>query len=206
MPNKNSPSMWKNAENNQKKWVFFLLQQVQTWIKAACWYLHNPPAFAHCAWCLVTWKEGSRLFPCGALTSLFVVPGEPALVSTQLYRDRSLLWLWGKSPRLFCVNPLRSCSAIVLRQPRPSPALPREAGPHYSRLHVKKVKLTQQRRGVCSPFYNAKQFRFICLPLQQLILMADWLRDRQVEVKLADCPESHFKLVSYKLMREKSFF
>lgn len=41
-------------------------------------------------------------------------PRGPALVSVQLYRDRSFLWLWGKSPRLFCVNPLKSYSAIVL--------------------------------------------------------------------------------------------
>lgn len=33
-----------------------------------------PPSFARYVECLVTWKEGSRLFPCGAVTSLFVVP------------------------------------------------------------------------------------------------------------------------------------
>lgn len=33
----------------------------------------------HCVFCLATWKEGSRLFPSGAVTSLFVVPGERRL-------------------------------------------------------------------------------------------------------------------------------
>lgn len=70
-------------------------------------------------------------------------PRGPALVSMQLYGDRSLLWLWGKSPRLFCVNPLKSYRAIVRWLPRPSPALPGEYKPHYFCLHIRKVNFRE---------------------------------------------------------------
>lgn len=70
-------------------------------------------------------------------------PRGAALVSVQLCGDGSLLWLWGKSPRLFCVNPLKSRRAIVRRLPRPSPALPRERELLYFCLHIKKVNFRE---------------------------------------------------------------
>lgn len=53
----------------------------------------SPDSSSLCAPCLITFsnmKGGkSRRFPCGALTSLFVVPGDPALVSALLCGDGS---------------------------------------------------------------------------------------------------------------------
>lgn len=85
----NEPNIWSlllptNAEYAfNKAWLCCLVhdaqiillisfQHVLTQIKTSL----SVSFFAHCVECLVTWKEGSCLCPCGAVTSLFVVPGD----------------------------------------------------------------------------------------------------------------------------------
>lgn len=60
--------------------INFISRHVQTQNETSLFqYREIPPSFTHCVECLVTWKEGSRLFPCGVVTSLFVAPGDPHL-------------------------------------------------------------------------------------------------------------------------------
>lgn len=74
-----------------------------------------------------TTEEGRRRLPRGTLTSLFVLPGDPALVGARLRTDTSqritsfVLCQSSQIPPCFCAPP------------------PQERRPHYSCLHATKV-------------------------------------------------------------------
>lgn len=88
-----------------------------------------------CAPCLITFsntKGGkSRRFPCGALTSLFVVPGDPALVSALLYGDGSPPTTPGEITSPVLCQSLQILQRRGAPPPPPPPTLPGEYRPRY---------------------------------------------------------------------------
>lgn len=127
---------------------YIFISFLDTEIKQA---FHIPPSFASC---LVTWKQGSCLFPCGAQTSLFVIPGDRHRKIPPLTQREITLFVLCQSTQIL----QRYCAPAAWALPG-SPQ--RERATLCSRLNVKKIGVTKRESPQLLLILSSKYLYFI---------------------------------------------